>query len=51
MVVGVGIAAAFLTNADSAVISTTLTESVPAQALGRVLGVYSFLGQGRFYSD
>jgi MFS family permease len=41
---GVGLLAATLANADSAVISTTLTEAVPAEILGRVLGVYSFLG-------
>jgi hypothetical protein len=44
LVAGVGLVAAFLANADSAVISTTLTESVPMEILGRVLGVYSFLG-------
>ena len=36
----------FLTNADSAVISATLTETVPADYLGRALAVYSFLGFG-----
>lgn len=44
LVAGVGLAAAFLSNADSAVISTTLTETVPADYLGRALAVYSFLG-------
>jgi MFS family permease len=44
LVVTVTLLAAFLVNADSAVISTTLTESVPHEILGRVLGVYSFLG-------
>jgi MFS family permease len=44
LVAGVGLVAAFLANADSAVISTTLTESVPMEILGRVLGMYSFLG-------
>jgi MFS family permease len=44
LIVGVSLLAALLANADSAVISTTLTESVPAEILGRVLGVYSFLG-------
>jgi MFS family permease len=44
LVAGAGILAALLANADSAVISTTLTEAVPAGVLGRVLGVYSFLG-------
>jgi MFS family permease len=43
-VVVVSLLAAFLVNADSGVISATLTESVPVQILGRVLGVYSFLG-------
>lgn len=36
LVAGVGLVAAFLANADSAVISTTLTESVPMEILGRV---------------
>lgn len=44
LVTGVGLVAALFANADSAVISTTLTESVPTEILGRVLGVYSFLG-------
>jgi MFS family permease len=44
LVASVGLVAALLANADSAVISTTLTESVPMEILGRVLGVYSFLG-------
>jgi MFS family permease len=44
LVAGVGLVAALLANADSAVISTTLTENVPMEILGRVLGVYSFLG-------
>jgi MFS family permease len=44
LIVSVSLAAAFLTNADSAVISTTLTETVPDKQLGRVLAVYSFSG-------
>jgi len=40
----VSVAAAFLTNADSAVISTSLTEIVPTAFLGRTLAIYSFLG-------
>ena len=44
IVVLVTIIAAFLSNADSAVISTTLTEVVPPGYLGRTLAVYSFLG-------
>lgn len=44
LVAGAGILAALLANADSAVISTTLTEVVRDGVLGRVLGVYSFLG-------
>jgi len=42
--VAASLAAAFLANADSAVISTTLTEEIPPAYLGRVLAVYSFLG-------
>ena len=44
IVVLVTIIAAFLSNADSAVISTTLTEVVPSGYLGRTLAIYSFLG-------
>lgn len=44
IVVLVSIIAAFLSNADSAVISTTLTEVVPSGYLGRTLAIYSFLG-------
>jgi MFS family permease len=44
IVVGVSLAAAFFSNADSAVISTTLTEVVPTNYLGRTLAIYSFLG-------
>ena len=40
----VSMIAAFLANADSAVISTTLTEVVPSGYLGRTLAIYSFLG-------
>jgi MFS family permease len=34
----------FFSNADSAVISTSLTEVVPTNFLGRTLAIYSFLG-------
>jgi predicted MFS family arabinose efflux permease len=44
VVVMVSLAAAFFANADSAVISTSLTEVVPANYLGRTLAIYSFLG-------
>lgn len=44
IVVLVTMIAAFLSNADSAVISTTLTEVVPPGYLGRTLAIYSFLG-------
>jgi MFS family permease len=44
VVVVVSLAAAFFANADSAVISTSLTEVVPANYLGRTLAIYSFLG-------
>lgn len=44
IVVGASFAAAFLSNADSAVISTALTEAVPSDYLGRTLAIYSFLG-------
>ncbi len=44
IVVGVSLVAAFLANADSAVISTTLTEAVPTNYLGRTLAIYSFSG-------
>jgi len=44
IVVLVTMIAAFLSNADSAVISTTLTEVVPSGFLGRTLAIYSFLG-------
>jgi len=43
-VIGVSLAAAFFTNADSAVISTSLTEATPQNFLGRTLAIYSFLG-------
>jgi MFS family permease len=43
-IIVISLAAAFFLNADSAVISTRLTEIVPADYLGRVLAVYSFLG-------
>lgn len=44
IVVVVSLAAAFFSNADSAVISTTLTEVVPTNYLGRTLAIYSFFG-------
>lgn len=44
IIVLVSMVAAFLSNADSAVISTTLTEVVPSGYLGRTLAIYSFLG-------
>ncbi len=44
IVVSVSLVAAFLSNADSAVISTALTEAVPSNYLGRTLAIYSFLG-------
>ena len=44
IVVTVSLVAAFVTNADSAVISTQLTEVVPQDLLGRTLAIYSFLG-------
>lgn len=43
-VILISLAAGFFVNADSAVISTRLTEVVPADYLGRALAVYSFLG-------
>lgn len=44
LVVMASLLTASLTNADSAIISTTLTETVPASYLGRMLAVYSFMG-------
>jgi MFS family permease len=44
IVVGVSLVATFLANADSAVISTSLTETVPTDYLGRTLAIYSFFG-------
>lgn len=44
LVVLVSLVAAFFANADSAVISTSLTEVVPSNYLGRTLAIYSFLG-------
>ncbi len=44
VVIGISLLAAFLSNADSAVISTQLTEVVPDDYLGRTLAIYSFLG-------
>lgn len=43
-VVFISLIAVFLSTADSAVISTRLTEVVPEEYLGRTLAVYSFLG-------
>lgn len=43
-IVLISLIAAFLSNADSAVISTRLTEVVPEDYLGRTLAIYSFLG-------
>jgi MFS family permease len=43
-IVIISLIAAFLSNADSAVISTRLTEVVPEDYLGRTLAIYSFLG-------
>jgi MFS family permease len=44
IVVAVSLVAAFFANADSAVISTSLTEVVSTNYLGRTLAIYSFLG-------
>lgn len=44
LVAGAGLATVFLATADSAVISTALTEIVPIDYLGRTLAVYSFFG-------
>lgn len=44
LVGGLSLLAAFMSNADSAVISTTLTETVPSDYLGRTLAIYSFSG-------
>lgn len=44
VVVMVSLTAAFFANADSAVISTSLTEVVAANYLGRTLAIYSFFG-------
>lgn len=44
IVIMVSMIAAFLANADSAVISTTLTEVIPSGYLGRTLAVYAFFG-------
>ena len=44
IVVAVSLVAAFFANADSAVISTSLTEVVPTNYLGRTLAIYSLLG-------
>jgi MFS family permease len=44
IVVAVSLVSAFFSNADSAVISTSLTEVVPTNFLGRTLAIYSFLG-------
>jgi MFS family permease len=44
VVISVSLIAAFFSNADSAVISTALTEATPSDFLGRTLAIYSFLG-------
>jgi MFS family permease len=44
LAVSVAIIVAVAANADSAVISTTLTENVPGRYLGRALAMYSFCG-------
>ena len=44
VIIIVSMMAAFLANADSAVISTTLTEIIPSRYLGRTLAVYAFFG-------
>lgn len=44
LVVVASLVVAFMNNADSAVISTTLTETVPTDYLGRALALYSFSG-------
>lgn len=44
LVVGFALAAAVLANADSAAISTALTETVSEDTLGRTLAIYSFTG-------
>ena len=43
-IIAISLIASFLSNADSAVISTTLTEVVPSKYLGRTLAIYSFFG-------
>ena len=44
LAVSVAIIMAVAANADSAAISTTLTENVPSRYLGRSLAMYSFCG-------
>lgn len=44
LAVSIAIIMAVAANADSAVISTTLTENVPSRYLGRSLAMYSFCG-------
>jgi len=44
VIIIISMIASFLSNADSAVISTTLTEVVPSRYLGRTLAIYSFFG-------
>lgn len=44
LLIGAALLTAFLLTADSAVISTTLTETVPQAFLGRALAIYSFCG-------
>jgi MFS family permease len=44
VIITVSMIASFLSNADSAIISTMLTEIVPSRYLGRTLAIYSFFG-------
>ena len=44
LLIAAALITAFLLTADSAVISTTLTETVPQVYLGRALAIYSFCG-------
>lgn len=44
LLIAVALLTTFLITADSAVISTTLTETVPQAYLGRALAIYSFCG-------
>lgn len=44
VIITISFISAFLSNADSAVISAILTEAVPSDYLGRTLALYSFVG-------